>query len=133
MMQDSVSSVNDPSSLGASNRHGMPNMNSVTDLPKAVENSRDARVDDPNNSVDFGLPQTEDAENIPTMAQLSLNFGGSNANAEVDQHTSMRSGVFGGMNQSGASENPSFRDGKDYGVSVRTNAIVNKQKLDDAQ
>ena len=43
-------------------------------------------------SAEYGMPLTEEAGEMPTMAQLSLNFGGSKANE------SMRSGVFGGLN-----------------------------------
>jgi hypothetical protein len=42
------------------------------------------------------MPLTEDAQNLPTMAQMQLNFGSQNE----DKHQSMRSGVFGGFNQS---------------------------------
>lgn len=58
---------------------------------------------------EFGLPLTEDADNLPTMAQLSLNFTGTGDRGGIDN--SMRSGVFGGYNQSGVSSgSTSFRN-----------------------
>ena len=48
-------------------------------------------------SVDYGMPQTEDAENMPTMMQLKLNF---NVNQSNEIQNSMRSGVFGGFQES---------------------------------
>ena len=41
---------------------------------------------------------TEDADNMPTMTQIQMNFGGNNY---TEAHESVRSGVFGGYNQSG--------------------------------
>ena len=56
-------------------------------------------------SAEYGMPLTEDAENMPTMAQLSLNF----AQGSETHQQSVRSGVFGGYNQSvSSSKNVSF-------------------------
>jgi len=71
---------------------------------------------------DFGLPVTEDADNMPTMAQMSMNFGVSGD----DKHTSVRSGVFGGYNHSGTSSgHPSFRGATD--LSTRSNMHVQRK------
>ena len=58
-------------------------------------------------SREYGMPITEDADNLPTMAQLHLNFNISQSN---QANESQRSGVFGGLNASNAdvSQTPSF-------------------------
>ena len=54
---------------------------------------------------EFGMPATEDSDNLPTMGQLKLNF---NVDSSSQAEHSMRSGVFGGFNHSIDNETPSF-------------------------
>lgn len=69
---------------------------------QGVMNDQPGRTPSMVESAEYGMPMTEDANEMPMM-QLSLNFNGSKANE------SMRSGVFGGMNDSQEEHsNPSF-------------------------
>lgn len=55
-------------------------------------------------SSEYGMPQTEDADNLPTMAQLKLNF---NISQSSHADMSQRSGVFGGFSRNESVRNSS--------------------------
>ena len=59
-------------------------------------------------SNEYGMPMTEEAENLPTMAQLHFNISHSSNQGSVSQ----RSGVFGGLDRSHVDpgQTPSFNN-----------------------